>query len=278
MSSATSSGEQPEQLQQEEPGSNLAGASAFAAALAREVEGDEEPGDTGDDGSGKPGERPTKGKPKDLAELAERLGVQVAELYDITIPAGSGREAMKLGQLKDRFESWGSLEADRLAFSETQVAHQAEIERGKQELRELLSVIPRQHLTQEALQRAAARVAERHRAQDAQVLEVFPEWKDPAKRQADIGEYSKMLEGYGLSAAEVKAIRDPRLLRFIRDSHRRAEQVRKALEAVKPAARKPQQQNTASGAPRRQGQQQQRQSLRPQTGRERFSELLNQEL
>lgn len=275
MNLATSSSEQPGQLQTESQGSNLSGADSFAAALAREVE--QESGDTDDNKTkGEPGESRNKAKPKSLNDLAERLGIEASELYEIAVPAGSGQEAMTLGQLKDRYQTWGTLEADRLAFTESQVQHQAQIEQGKQELRELMSMIPRDKLNTEVLQRVAARVAERNRALDAQVVEAIPEWKDAEKRTAEMGELSKMLASYGLQPAEVKAIRDPRMLRFIRDAHRRAEQVRKALEAVKPAARKPSQPSGGTGAPRKPGNEP-RNSLRPQSGRERFSELLRQE-
>jgi len=240
-------------------------------------EGQPDGGGTGEDQGGQSGESRNKTKPKDLNALAERLGIQVSELYDIVIPAPGGREPMKLGQLKDRYESWNALEADRLAFSETKVAQEAELQRARDEVRELLSIIPRQHLTQEMLQRAGQRVAARNQALDAKLLEVVPEWKDAERRSADTKALAEMLAGYGFNEHEVKAIRDPRLVKFMRDAQRRAEQVRKALEAVKKQPTKPTTPNVARGAPRRPASPDARSPLRPQSGRERFSELLRQE-
>lgn len=274
--SETASGEQSGN---EHAGDEVAGRLSFAQALAQEVGDEEELGSTGNEGApGERGEKP-KAKPKNLNELAERLGVEVSELYDVAVPAGHGREAMTLGSIKDRYDSWAALESDRLALTETRVQQEAELTRGRAELQELLSMIPRDKLLNtEVLQRVAARVAERTKAQDAQVLAVIPEWKDEAVQTAERGEIAKLLEGYGLTAPEVKAIRNPGLVRFMRDAMRREKQVRAALAQVRQVKRKPvQQQTVATGSPHRQQQPGERSQLKPQTGRERFSEVLRQE-
>lgn len=278
MSSVTSSGEQPER--NDSPAADEAGGrTAFAQALAQELEGGE-PVETGTEGaSGKQGESRKQPVPKNLEGLAERLGIEVSELYSIAVPAGHGREPMTLGKLKDRYTEWAALEADRLAFSEERVQREAALTVQQQELRELLSFLPRESLKPELFQKAAARVAERNKQLDAQLPVLIPEWKDETKRTADQTAMTKMLEGYGLTAPEVKAIRDPRLVKFIRDAMQRAELVRKALEAVKKPARKPQQQQAPRGAPARQQQdQQQRPSLKPVSGREQFSAALRTEV
>lgn len=279
MNSGTSSGEQPARNDEGAAADGAGGRTAFAQALAQELATDE-PADTGDEGtSGKQGESRKQPVPKNLEGLAERLGIEVSELYSIVVPAGHGREPMTLGKLKDRFGDWASLEADRLAFSEERVQKEAALTVQQQELRELLSFLPKEALKPELFQKAAARVAERNKQLDAQVPALIPEWKDETKRTADQTAIAKMLEGYGLTAPEVKAIRDPRLLKFMRDAMQRAELVRKALEAVKVPPRKQQQQQAPRGAPARQQQEQQnRPSMKPVSGREQFSAALRTEV
>lgn len=283
MNLQASSSEQPEQLQESQERGSLSGSDAFAAALARELEGgDDQPdGDeSGDEKGGKPGESHKKALPQTLSDLAQALGVEdVSKLYDLKIPAPGGREPFTLGQLKDRFESWSTLEADRLAFGEEKVSQQAQIQQARDEVKELLALVPKDKLTTESLQRVAARVAQRNAALDAQVVQAIPEWKDPQRREADTKALAGMLAGYGFAENELKQIRDPRLLKFLRDAHTRHEQVKRALEAVKKV--KPKNQaptTTSSGAPRKPSAPDQRGNLRPQSGRERFSEILRKEL
>ncbi len=280
MTSQASSSEQLTGLQNDDgdaDGGNAGGgASSFAAALAAQVEDDKTGEDAGNDGDdGKPGESRSKVKPKDLTELAARLGVEVSELYDVAIPVGHGREPLTLGKLKDQGTAFASLEAERLSWTETKVQQEAELTRSRQEFQELLSMIPREQLlNKEVLQRVAARVAARNEALGQQVLVAMPEWRDSAVREAQIAETTTMMQGYGYSPAEVLAIRDPRLMKILRDAARREIQVRKALETVKQVTKKPTPaSNGTRGAPRIQ--QQPARSTRPTSARERFSEALN---
>src|SRR5262245_16166484 len=123
--SAASSGQTPESSA---AAGDESARSSFATALAKELQAGEpvEPGQEGDDkgdGKGKP-----KAVPKNLDALAEALGVEVSELYGIEVPSKvQGRKAMTFGGMKDRFAEWDSLEADRLAFSESRVSAEAEL-------------------------------------------------------------------------------------------------------------------------------------------------------
>lgn len=274
--SATSSGEALEVDDDGDTGDEAGGRAQFAAALAKELEG-EKPVDTGNEGEpnkGTPRESTQKGMPKSLEMLAERLGVEVSELYSLPIPVGQGREPLTLGKAKDMAAQWASLDADRLAFSEERVKQESELTRGRSELRELIALLPREHLKPELLQRVAARVQERTKAQEAQVPVLIPEWRDADMRKKEEADITTMLEGYGLTAPEVKGIRDPRLIKFLRDSMNREKLVRNALAAVKKPERKPVRHESANGAPRRQVERQQPNTMKPTSGREQFRTLL----
>lgn len=283
MTSPNTSGEHPEG---NEPASGApqSGAQAFAAALAAELAGDDDDKGSretaGDDGeNGQPGEKPRKAKPESLEAIAQALGIEVSELYSVKVPAGGGREAMTVGQLKDRFTEWDSLEADRLAWSESKVEQEGRLAQAKQELQELFSIIPRDKLLNPDLLRGvAARVAARNQAQAAQVLEAIPEWKDEAVQRAARAELSTMLSGYGYTPAEVNAIRDPRLLKFLRDANRREQQVKAALAKVRPIQRKPSTpapSGNGSGNVRRIEEASRPNPLKPTTARGRFLDELH---
>jgi hypothetical protein len=253
-------------------GNDGGGRNAFLAVLGREAAAADGDGDDGEHGESR-----ANAKPETLEALAKAVGVQVSDLYSIKVPASGGREAMTIGQIKDRFSEFDALEADRLTFSEQKVQQEQELQRLRDEFREILAVIPKEQLKPELLQRAAERLAARDKARRDQIVVALPEWKDDATRKADMAEITKMLAGYGLNQFEVQAINDPRLLKFARDAQRREALVRKALESVKKVPKREPQQRQAGGgpAPRKPAAEGQRQSLRPVDPRERFREVLD---
>src|SRR5262245_39518371 len=87
------------------------GASGFAAALAKlekDGAGEKPVGSAGgesadgDDKSGEP-RKSVKATPEDLGALAQALGIKVEDLYKVKVPATGGRDAMTIGQIKDKF-------------------------------------------------------------------------------------------------------------------------------------------------------------------------------
>jgi hypothetical protein len=253
------------------------GASDFARALADLTQDEEEVDETSEDQNSEPRERGKKVKLDSLDTLAQSLGIEVKDLYGIKVPASGGREAMTIGQIKDRFQSFDSLESDRLSLTEERVAQEAEFEQTRAELRELLSVVPKEHLSQEKLQAAAQRVAARNKADGQRLLQSMPEWKDQERRDAEVQDIAEMLGKYGIPASYLKTVRSAPLLKFMRDAARREKQVQQALAAVKKIPRKKvAATGTGRTAPRIQPSQNgnQKPGLRPTSERERFSAAL----
>lgn len=255
------------------------GASDFASALAK-LQQDDEAGDedeAGDDDNGKPRESGKKVKLDSLETLADGLGIEVKDLYAIKVPGSGGREPMTIGQIKDRFERFSSLEADRLSLTEERVAQEAEFEQTRAELRELLAVVPKEHLSQEKLQAAAQRVAARNAADGKRLLQSMPEWKDQDRRDAEVKDIADLLGTYGVPASYIKTIRNPAILKFMRDAARREKQVREALATIKKVPKK----KVAAVAPGRTAPRiaptqhgNPKPGLKPTTERERFSAAL----
>ncbi len=255
-----------------------AGANDFATALAKLAQDDEDADDNeGADENGAPRESGKKVKLDSLESLASSLGIEVKELYEIKVPGSGGREAMTIGQIKDRFTSFSSLEADRLSLTEERVNQEAEFEQARAELRELLAVVPKEHLSQEKLSAAAQRVAARNAADGKRLLATMPEWRDEDRRTAEVTDIANLLGKYGIPAVFVKTVRNPALIRFMRDAARREKQVQEALAAVKKVPRKKVvAQQTGRQPARIQSEQQRNQTPanKPTSERERFTNAL----
>lgn len=280
----------PDQASQAEPDQKISGASGFAAVLAKlEKENADDAGDgadtvdstdgdavNDDDDSGKP-RKSGKAAPVDLIAMAETLGVKVEDLYKVKVPASGGREAMTIGQIKDKFAEWSTLETDRVAFDESKAEAEAKLEQAKAEIREIVSMLPPGSLKQDALARVASRLAERSKAAEAQLSAAFPEWRDPAVKTAHMADIEKLMAGYGFTKREAAGIKDARMLKLIRDSVRREALVRKALEEVKSTtqSRQTQQAGTRKPPGKPANQDQSRNPIKPTTERERFSAALN---
>lgn len=258
-------------------GEEGSGSGSFAAALARMAE-EEGKGSPGEESKGEGSESKTP-KPSDLAGIAKALGVKVEDLYAVKVPASAGREAMTIGQIKDRFTEWDSLEAEQLAFSERRVQEESDLEMAREEFRELLTTIPKEHLSAEKLQQVAVKLAARAKADGERVLALIPEWKDAEKRTAELGEITSSLQAYGIPKATLSTVlRNPGLTKFVRDAVKRELMVRKALAGVKrtPAKKAVGSSATARGeAPRKPSQESSRPTLRPSSGREQFTAIMD---
>lgn len=239
MTLETSSSEQ-----HDDAGENTA-ASDFARALKLEVDADTqaEPDESGAS-SDSQHEDAQNAKPETLDDLAKRLNVDPADLYAIKVPRANG-EPLTLGALKDRFDEWAGLDAERIAWNEERTQRDNELHLARQELEELLATLPKEHVSQEALQKAASKVQQRIKSERARTLDAIPQWRDEERRTQELTGIANMLKEYGLPENYLSTVYDHRIMRFLRDAHLRMEQVRRALAAIE---RKPTKQSGASKA------------------------------
>lgn len=218
---------------------------ALGEALRAEASGknDDQTGG-GDEGHGKPpgnapGEKP-KPKPKSLEAVAEALGLEVADLYEVAIPAkAKGAEALSLGKLKDLAAEHGEftvkslrLDEDRRTFENAKVTHE-------QELRALLEALPAEAIKPEKLAKLREALGKKQAAQRERVLELLPEWQDEKVRGAELKGMTEFLKTYDLPESYLLVNLDARVVRLVRDAYQRTETIRKALEKItekKPAA------------------------------------------
>lgn len=178
-------------------------------------------------------EKPRKPAPKNLDELAERLGVEVDELYELEIKTGGEGRTFKLGALKDSAAAESDLDARALQFEQDSVERENALLREREELNFVLSQLPQTTQLKQLRERAAAEVTKRAKAQDARILETLPEWKDKAARERDLDGMNEFIQEYGYGPADIDRIRDHRLLKLVRDAWKKSVAVKAALEKVK---------------------------------------------
>ena len=230
MNSEVSSSEQLESLETDE--GSLASDVARALLENDPNKPSDEPEKSGTPES-KPRESASKAKLETLNDLAERLGVEVKDLYSIKVPRGDAKgEPFTLGALKDRFEEWSSLDTERLSWNEERTKRDNEMHLARQELSELLAALPKESVSKDALAKATAKVQQRIKRERELTLESITEWRDEERRTADLTGIAGMLEQYGLPANYLGTVYDHRILRFMRDAYQREQQVQRALSQL----------------------------------------------
>lgn len=245
------------------------------------VPGDGDAGENAESKAGAAGDggsETSKGTvPKNLAALAERLGVKVEELYEIEYSeaAGDGSRSRKLGELKDVLAKTDDLDAEELKFHEKRVKSENEVLRAREELAYVLEHLPKSQVTESLKQRAAAERDRVEKVERARTLRAIPEWTDEETEQADKDGMAEFMAGYGFHTTDVDRVNDHRLLKLLRDSWQRAERVRIALEKMteqtaggaKPAASSASARPNSNGSAPRGNKAEAKKSLRRELGK-----------
>jgi plasmid stabilization system protein ParE len=204
--------------------------------LLRDAEGGDdaatgEAEETPDGGGDEPARKPKK--PKSLGDVAEGLGVKESELYSIEIPSSrAGEKPFTLGALKDLMKQRDDFAMASLKLDEDRRSHEREKVIAEEELREVLNLLPAEALSDKAMKKLREGLDAKRAKARAGIVEQIPEWKDPTVRESDLKGITEHLKGYGIRESFLLANLDGGVLRFLRDSVKRAETVRKALEAV----------------------------------------------
>ena len=179
----------------------------------------------------------------DLNSLAETLKVKPEDLYKIKIPLGGDR-TLTLGEIKDLATKDTDYDAREFDFEERRNKQEGDLLRAKNEIQELLAVIPPKLLNQELLNKVRTKYGEFVNSQRRETLNLIPEWKDEKVREAESAEMIDHLAEYGISKAEFMNLVDAKAIRYIRVNWLRQKRVERLMEQV-------QQQNTKGNAPAR---------------------------
>ena len=204
-----------------------------------------EPGQDGQPGKAKPA------KPlKTLEDAAERLGLEVAELYKLAIPTGLKEgESLSIAELKDANKARGDFAVKELQFEEKRLEREQELMRAEGELQELLQHLPKEVLKPENLKAARARLEARAAKQRELTLKAIPDWQNGDTRKAELGEMVEHLKSYGFPPSYLQTVTDHRTLLYIRENWKREKRLRSALALIEEKGGKPHGTGKGNGSP-----------------------------
>jgi hypothetical protein len=204
------------------------------AEISRLLRGDSSEGEQSEDEGSTEGEAPGKKVvPKTLAELSEATGIDVAELYNLSVPSSKEGESFTLGELKDAMAKQSSFQVRELEWEEQRAKAEAETIRARAEMEELLTSLPKSILKPELIEKVKAAYDGRVQAERRKTLEVIPDWKDADRRTSEIEGMVDHLKGYGLSAEYLGTVTDHRMIRYIRENWLRQQRIERVLQSVK---------------------------------------------
>lgn len=174
---------------------------------------------------------PTK-PPDTLEALSKRLGFKPEQIYNVKIPLADGAEPLTLGQLKDRVGELVDLETRETQFEQRRMQSEGELLRSQTELRELIGMIPKEHINPEIVNK----IRKRHEANMAferrQTLEFIPEWRDEKRAGEDLQGMIEFTKRWGFDEGFMATVHDHRAIKFIRDMYLRDKRIQAALAKV----------------------------------------------
>lgn len=185
------------------------------------------------------GKAPEESSITTLNGLAEKLGVNVADLYGLDVGMKGDGKTVTLGQLKDLMAEKVDYDAQRLVFEENRTKQENELLRAKQELQSIVSSLPANAINPEVQAKIRAQLDTHQQQERLRALEVIPSWSDEATESNDRNGIAEHLAEYGFDGSELDRVIDHRLVKYMRDNWQRkilVDKATKQLEAIKPKA------------------------------------------
>lgn len=179
-------------------------------------------------------ERQEPVKPQSIAEVAERLGLKVEDVYALEIPLAGDGSKITIGKLKDQIEDVKLLEVNRLKFEEERVQFEAGATRAKDELATIVSklkeAIPAKHF-ETLMEAGRAEHTAKLNEQRAKVFEYIPEWNDRDTLAREVAEIDAFLEPYFGKKAFAQ-FNNAKMIKLLRDVTKREQRVRQAISKM----------------------------------------------
>lgn len=176
--------------------------------------------------------------PVTVKELAQKLDLDPADLYnELEIPLGDD-ESITLGEYKDRVKELRNLDGERGQVTELRNEYEKSLLQTRTELSAILQVIPPE-MRDQVLEVAKERSSTYTQEQSQAVLESIPAWKDADKLAEDRAGLVNMGAEYGFSEQEITYTQDARTLRMLHDYLRLRERVNNMEAATKRETGKP---------------------------------------
>lgn len=180
-----------------------------------------------------------------LSELAAKINLSPADLYDVEVPLGKG-EVMTLGELKDQAKEMGSVVDMRDKVTAEREDHELAVMRTRSEINGILRAIP-EDIRAQVVEAGRAFTSGWEKEQRQAVSEAIPEWENPDVLAKDRDMIVSVGAEYGFSKPEMEYTQDARTLRMLRDFTRLRGEIEGMRAAAKVVRAKP-------GAPGKQNQ------------------------
>jgi hypothetical protein len=171
--------------------------------------------------------------PTDLPSAAEKLGLTPDQLYELEVPMPDDEGTMKLGELKDAALAYKRERLEREAFETEKADQRANLERAREEIGQIVAMLPEAARTPEMLESARNQLAAVKQEQVAETLRRIPEWKDRTQFQADQEIMASHVEQHGFSQSEFANVFDARLIAYIRHNAKREARLNEMLSQMK---------------------------------------------
>lgn len=166
-----------------------------------------------------------------LSRLAEHLGIEPSDVYELEIPIADGK-TVNLGQLKDEFKEYGpAKEYQRKLTEERETFERAQLQ-TRAELNAIMANIPPQ-MREGIIRSAREQQAQWSKEQETAVLEAIPDWQDADNRAKDRAMLVEDGAEYGFSEQEITFTQDARTLRMLRDFSRMKRELSEMRAAAK---------------------------------------------
>jgi len=170
--------------------------------------------------------------PESMEELSKRLGLKPEQVYGVKIPLSDGAEPLTIGQLKDRVGELVDLETRETQFEARRMRAEGELMRSQSEIRELLAMIPKEHIRPEVVNKIRQRHEANMVSERRMTLEHIPEWRDEKRAGEDLQGMIGLLGEYGFDETFISTVHDHRAIKFIRDMYLRDKRIKAALARV----------------------------------------------
>lgn len=192
-----------------------------------------------------------KGPPKSLHDAAELLGIKVEDIYKLQVGLANDETPYTLGELKDSFSERENFAVEQLAWGEEKANQEAELLRSRNELTELLTLLPPSAIKPEVLNKIREKHAAAIQRERNLTMTVISEWKNEEVRNTDLQGMTEHLVKAGFPKDYLKNVSDHKTMRYIRENYLREKRINDALARVKkigkPSQQKPSSNQTSRG-------------------------------
>lgn len=178
-------------------------------------------------------------KPADtLEKLMKRTKMTAEQAYAIKITLPTTGETLTIGEMKDRVGDLVDFEYRQTEFDERRIAQEGEMLRAQSELKDLLSMLPKDAVKPEVIQAVRNKQDATIKRERGLTLQHIPEWRDEPRRTKEIEGITEMLGEYGFAEGFIASVVDHRALKFMRDAYLIRQRIKKSLADARDPARR----------------------------------------